>query len=96
MVLACVHWGHPLGRSQARGLGHRCMSLWAALSSGPLEQVGDKEDPPEGHLGHLSARPWQAGVTAAVGHVQEGLQGCEAMGRWWADQAWRAVLVHTG
>ena len=46
MVLACVHWGHPLGRSQARGLGHRCMSLWAALSSGPLEQVGDKEDTP--------------------------------------------------
>ena len=87
MVLACVHWGHPLRHSQARGLGHRCMSLWAALSSGPLEQVGDKEDPPEGHLGHLSARPWQEGVTAAVGHVQEGLQGCEAMGRWWADQA---------
>lgn len=72
------------------------MSLWAALSSGPLEQVGDKEDAPEGYLGHLSTRPWQEGVTAAGGHLQEGLQGCEAMGRWWADQARRAALVHTG
>ena len=44
----------------------------------------------------MSARPWQECATAAVGHLQEGLQGCEAVGRWWADQAWRAALLDTG